>query len=347
MLVYHTYLTVIVPALIAFIITTIATRFLMDYFLGAGVVGDDNNKPKKIILPSSGGIAVSFGLIIGMMAYTFGGTFVYHPTISVSELLAAALSIILIAFVGFLDDINVSSRKVVTTDMKSVRKGLKQWQKPLLTVIGAIPLMAINAGISTVTLPLVGPVSFGLVYPIIILPLAVIFVSNSFNLLGGFDGLQSGMGLVASFGLLLYTTFFGSPIGALISALLFASLLAFIPFNIYKARIIPGDSFTYCVGGALVAIITTGNAEAFGLIIFIPWIIEFVLHARRKFKVTDLGILQKDGTMKPPYGKSIYSLTHVVMNMKKLKEYEVSAYLVTLEALFVLFAFGLKFAGLL
>ena len=347
MFAYHTYLTLIVPAIIAFIITTVATKFLMDYFLGAGIVGDDNNKPKKVMLPSSGGIAIAFGLIIGIMTYTFGGTFVYHPIISVSELLAAALSIILITFVGFLDDINVSSRKVTTTDMKSVRKGLKQWQKPLLTVIGAIPLMAINAGVSTINLPLIGPVAFGLIYPLVILPLAVIFVANAFNLLGGFDGLQSGMGLIASLGLLLYTTFFGSPIGALLSALLFASLLAFIPFNMYKARVIPGDSFTYCVGGAIVAIVTIGNAEAFGLIIFIPWIIEFVLHARRRFKVTDLGIPQKDGTMKPPYGKQIYSLTHLVMNIKKLKEYEVSAYLMSLETLFVLVGFALKFVGLL
>ena len=48
-----------------------------------------------------------------------------------------------------------------------------------------------------------------------------------------------------------------------------------------------------------------------------PWIIEFLLHLRRKFKVTDLGIRQKDGTFKAPYGRKIYSLTHLVMNIKE------------------------------
>ena len=86
-----------------------------------------------------------------------------------------------------------------------------------------------------------------------------------------------------------------------------------------------------------------GHAEGFGLIIFIPWIIEFLLHAKGKFNVTDLGVRQKDGTLKAPYGKRIYSLTHVVMNMKrKVKEREVTIILAAFEALFVIAALLLK-----
>ncbi|MGI0141409.1 MAG: hypothetical protein ACREBF_02025 [Candidatus Micrarchaeales archaeon] len=344
---YHTYLTVAIPAIIAFVVTYYASKFVIDYFYSAGIIDEDHNKAKILKLPSSGGVAVAFGLIIGMMTYIFGGTFLFTPLLNVSQLMAAALSIMLITFVGFLDDINVGKKSVVGTDLKRLKKGLKQWQKPLLTVIGAIPLMAINAGISTVAIPFFGVINLGILYPLIILPLAVIFVANAFNLLGGFDGLQSGMALVASFGLLLYTTFFGSYIGALLSAVLFASLLAFWPFNKYIARIIPGDSFTYCVGGALVVIMAIGNAEAFGLIIFIPWIVEFFLHLKGKFKVTDLGIRQKDGTFKSKYGDKIYSLTHWVMGMGKKTELNVSQTLIGVEAIFVIVAFGLHFVGLL
>ncbi|MDE1847019.1 MAG: hypothetical protein KGH52_03090 [Candidatus Micrarchaeota archaeon] len=347
MFAYHTYLTVIVPAVIAFIVTVVATKFAIEYFYGAGITDEDHNKQKMAILPSSGGVAVAFGLIIGMMTYIFGGSFAFQPILDVSQLMAAALSIMLITFVGFLDDINVGKKRTVGTDLKRYKRGLKQWQKPLLTVVGAIPLMAINAGISTVSIPFIGVVNFGLIYPILILPIAVIFVSNAFNLLGGFDGLQPGMALVASFGLLLYTTFFGTHIGALLSAVLFASLLAFWPFSKYAARIIPGDSFTYCIGGALVVIMSLGNAEAFGIIIFIPWLIEFFLHLRRRFHVTDLGIRQRDGTFAPPYGKKIYSLTHWVMNMGRLKEYQVSNLLILFETIFVVIAFGIQYLGLL
>ncbi len=344
---YHTFQTVIVPGAVAFIITLIGTRFLISYLYGAGVIAEDRNKKEKVILASSGGLALAMGIIVGILAYTFGGSFVFSPLLDISQLLAVALSIIMIALVGFLDDINVKGERVKSTDMMDIRQGLKQWQKPLLTILGALPMMAINAGTGAVDVPFIGLVNLGIIYPLIVLPLAIIFVSNSVNLLGGFDGLQPGMALVASIGLFIYSLLYGNYIGLFLSTLLLASLLAFIPFNIYKARIIPGDSFTYAVGATLVAIMAMGNAEAFGIILFIPWIIEFLLHLRRKFKVTDLGIRQKDGTFKAPYGRKIYSLTHLVMNIKRVKEYEVAIYLSALEAAFVLLAFGLKLAGAL
>ena len=344
---YHTFQTVIIPGIVAFLVSFIGTRFLISYLYGAGVVAEDRNKREKIIIASSGGLAVAMGIIVGILSYTFGGTFIFLPVLNTSNLLAVALSIILISMVGFLDDINVKKTRVKSTDIMDIRQGLKQWQKPLLTVLGALPIMAINAGISTIDLPFFGSVNFGIFYPLIILPLAVIFVSNSVNLLGGFDGLQPGMILVASLGMLVYSLVYGTYMGTFLSTLLLASTLAFMPFNAYKSRIIPGDSFTYAVGATLVAIMAMGNMEAFGIIIFIPWIIEFLLHARKKFKVTDLGIRQKDGTFKAPYGKHIYSLTHLIMNSSKSKEYQVTLYLCAIEASFVVLAFLLKFAGVL
>ena len=237
----------------------------------------------------------------------------------------------------------------MTTDLKDIRKGLEQWQKPLLTFLGALPLMAINAGVNYINIPLFGQIHLGLIYPLIIIPLAVIFVSNAFNLLGGFDGLQPGMGTIASMGLVIYSLVFGNYLGLFLSALLFASTLAFLPFNMYKARIIPGDSFTYLFGGSIAAITIMGNAEAFGIIIFMPWIIEFLLHLRRKFKVTDLGIRQRDGTFKAPYGSKIYSLTHLVMNYAKGKatEKQVTRYLMLVEFCFVVLALLLRAYGFL
>ena len=76
-----------------------------------------------------------------------------------------------------------------------------------------------------------------------------------------------------SAGLLIYSMLYGNAIGVLISAILVASLIGFLIFNKYPAKILPGDSLTYGVGGALVAIMVMGNAEIFGFIIFLPWLI--------------------------------------------------------------------------
>jgi UDP-N-acetylglucosamine--dolichyl-phosphate N-acetylglucosaminephosphotransferase len=343
---YHSFLTIILPAAFALFATIIATKFIMHYFYSAGIVAEDRNKDKIRRLPGSGGIAVAFGITVGILAYTFGASFLFNPTVSVPNILATALSIVLIASVGFIDDLNVKSKRVQVTGMKGINQGLKQWQKPLFTAIGALPLIAINAGVSSIHIPFIGLVNLGILYPLVVIPLMVVFVSNSYNLLGGFNGLEATTGLVAGIGFIIYSFIYGNSIGLFLSSVLVGSLIAFLIFNWYPARILPGDSFTYCVGGAIVAIIIMGNAEGFGLIIFMPWIIEFLLHLRKGFKVTDLGIRQKDGTLRAPYGKRIYSLTHFAMNIKrKVRERDVTIMLALLEVAFVVVALFLKMHG--
>jgi UDP-N-acetylglucosamine--dolichyl-phosphate N-acetylglucosaminephosphotransferase len=345
---YTTYLTIIVPALVSFVVTILSVYFVKSYFFESGIVSYDNNKKGKPIITASGGFAVACGFVIGILAYASGASFnLYIPTASLTVLFAVTLAVVLETIAGFLDDLNVKKVAVKTTDMMDIRKGLKQWQKPLFALFGAIPLIAINAGISTINLPIVGPVNFGLFYPLLILPLAVIFVTNAFNLVGGFDGIATGSGLVIFLGLLLYSLLYGSELGALISGVMVAALAAFAIFTFFPAKILPGDSLYFGMSAAFVAAIVVGNMEAFGIVLFLPYIIEFVLHLRKRFKVTDLGKLQKDGTMAPPYGKKIYSWCHLFMNLKRAKEWEVSLYMWITEALFVLLAFSMHWMHLL
>ena len=342
---YSTYLTLLVPAIIAFIITVIATLFLINYMRESGITSLDHYKKNKPRIPGGGGVALAFGFTVGMLVYIFGGSFgLYIPVADYTYLFATVLAVLLISFGGFLDDLNVHPVKTKSTGMMDYRKGLKQWQKPLLTLIGAIPLMAVNAGISIVHIPLIGAVNFGVFYPLLIIPLAILYASNAFNLLGGFDGLSAGSAVIVSLALLIYSLSFGTYSGTLVSALLLSSSLAFLIFNIYPAKIHPGDSFTYAIGAGFIAAIVIGNMEAFGFIIFLPWLIEFLLHLRRKFDVTDLGKMRSDGTMEPPYGKKIYSWAHLIMNMKRCKEWEVSLYMWLIEIGFVLLAFGIVLA---
>ncbi len=339
----HTYLTIIVPAIVAFLVALAATRFLMGYMYESGVTTPDHNKKGKPTLPSGVGLAAAIGFVIGALVYVFGASFaLYIPVASLEYLLATLLAVMLISIVGLLDDINVKRSLTESTGMMDTRKGLKQWYKPLLTFMGAIPLMAINAGVSTVEIPFIGFVNFGIFYPLVIIPLAVIFAANAFNLLGGFDGILTGTGTVLVFGMVVYSLFFGTYIGLLLSALLLAVLIVMLVFNLYPARMVPGDSFAYFAGTGIVASMILGNMEAFGVIISIPFIIEFLLHASRKFNVTDLGKLKPDGTMQPPYGKRIYSWCHLIMNMKRCREWEVSLYMWIIEAAFVVLALGLK-----
>lgn len=345
---YHTYLTLIVPVALTFIATFIAIRFLMPVMASSGVTATDYNKKNRPILPSGLGTALSFGFSIGILSYIFGASFNLYPsTIPTQDLFAAVVSLLLITLVGFLDDVNTRRVAVRTTGMMDTRVGLKQWQKPLLTLIGAVPLIAINAGVSVLNVPILGHVALGILYPLILIPLAVIFSANAFNLLGGFNGISTSSGIIVALGFLLYSVLYGSTVGALLSGVMLAALIGFAFFDGYPAKIIPGDSYTYAVGAGFVITMIIGNMETFGIIIFMPWIIEFLLHLKGRFDVTDLGKLQKNGTFLAPYGKKIYSWTHVIMNLKPMKEWEVTAYMTGITLIFVILGFGLKAFGLL
>jgi UDP-N-acetylglucosamine--dolichyl-phosphate N-acetylglucosaminephosphotransferase len=327
--------------LITFVFTFGAIWFLMPYMLGAGITAIDMNKKNRPVLPCGMGTALSFGITIGLLAYTFGASFgLYIPVAPREDLFGAMLSLLLITGVGFIDDINVRDTAGKSTGMMSTRIGLKQWQKPILTLVGAVPLIAINAGISIVSIPFIGMVNFGIVYPLIIIPLAVVFAADAFNLLGGFNGISTASGIIVSAGMLIYSIFFGTYTGALLSGVLTAALFAFAYFDNYPAKIIPGDGYTYGVGAAIVIAAILGNMEFFAIVAFMPWFIEFLLHLMGRFDITDLGKRRSDGTFAAPYGKKVYSWTHIIMNTKRCKEWEVSAYMALITLAFVIAAFA-------
>ena len=340
---YHTFITIAIPMLITFVFTFGAIWFLMPYMLGAGITAVDMNKRGKPVLPCGMGTALSFGMAIGLLSYTFGASFgIYSPVAPLDDLFGAMLSMLLITGVGFIDDINVRASAGKATGIVSKRIGLKQWQKPILTLVGAIPLIAINAGISIIAIPFVGSVNFGIAYPLLIIPLAVVFAADAFNLLGGFNSISTASGLVVSVGMLVYSIFFGTYIGALLSGVLTAAMVAFAFFDNYPAKIIPGDGYTYGVGAAIVIAAILGNMEFFALVAFAPWLIEFLLHLKGGFDITDLGRRRSDGTFAAPYGKKVYSWTHLIMNAKHCKEWEVSAYMALITLAFVLSAFAVR-----
>ena len=119
----------------------------------------------------------------------------------------------------------------------------------------------------------------------------------------------------------------------------FASLLGFIKYNLYPAKILPGDSLTYLLGSIVASGVVVGNMEKVGVIVLLPFIIEFFLKARVRFKASCLGKLRKDGRLNPPYGKKIYSITHIIMNLRPLTEMQVTIIMILIIALFSLIPF--------
>lgn len=330
-------ITIIISSIVAFLTTLIITPAIIRFFSQIGIVGIDQHKKEKPILPSSGGICVALGILSGLLSFIGLETFVVgNSSRTVTSLLAIISSVLIVTLIGLFDDLNITSRKVKVKGIKEIRIGLSQWMKPLLTLPAAIPLMVISAGSSQIVLPIIGLIDVGILYPLLFIPVGIVGASNAVNLLGGFNGLEAGMGIIYMIGLGTFAVLTNNQVAILfiVSA---AALLAFIKFNWYPAKILPGDSLTYLLGSLLAAGIITGNMERLGIIFMAPFFIEFILKLRSGLKASSLGTLRKDGTIENMYGKSVYSITHVVINYMKVNERQITMIFIFAEIMIVLF----------
>lgn len=317
-----TLLILALSLLSSFLSTFFLTPIVARELVRVGIVGRDMQKRKKTVLAEMGGLSIVGGIVAGF-AFAIALAKNSYP---LDAILAAFSCILVVAIVGIIDDLFQ----------------LPQIVKALLPVLGALPLIALREGVRTVSLPIVGSVDLGLLYPLVLIPLGITGASNATNILAGLNGLEAGLGLVMhsavlAVSILVLPAHPSAIYSAVISAILAGSLLAFLWFNKFPARTFPGDVGTLVIGGALGASVILGNLERVGLILVLPYFAELFLKALTKFKGTSFGKLRPDGTLAPPKGFP-QSLTHVVMGIGRFKEGTVVAILVGIEAIFAAIA---------
>ena len=315
---------------ISFFIVWFLTPWFIRYLTRIGLLVKDQHKDGKPLIPISGGLPVLAGVFFGVMFAIFIQTFYYHSTDRLIDLLAFTSSLFAITLVGFFDDLLIRKDKEESS-------GLKQWQKPLLTAIAAVPLMVINAGETVLAVPFFGSLDVGLLYPLVLIPLGVIGASNMVNMLAGYNGLEAGLGIIYLGNLSVYAYMHGSEVAALIGAISCAALFAFLLFNWVPAKIFPGDSLTYLLGAVLASMAIIGNIEMAALLVSFPFFIEGVLKLRGRLKKQSYGMYYKDGKIKSLYEK-VYSIPHFFPIDGKFTEKQV--------VVFVYFI-GLLFSGLI
>ena len=329
----------IIPAIISAIVTFFITPYTIKYFRFIGLTTTDVHKRNKPLVPSSAGVPLVAGIMTGLLVYVFLSVFIWKQNTQLVSLFASMVSILIIMFSGFIDDLNTKQVKVV--GYIEGKRGLKAWQKPLLTLPAAFPLMAIMAGSTSMNLPLIGTVNFGIFYPLIIVPIGVVGASNMINMLGGYNFLEGGMGLIYTFSLGLFAYLHGNFIASIIFLTTFGALCGIARYNFYPAKILPGDSLTYSLGAIVAVGAIIGNMEKAVIITMLPFIIQGILKFYSRFKLgyfaSDLGILQKDGKIKSKY-KNIYSWTHLLMKLN-LTEKQIVLTMIGIQIVFAIIPF--------
>lgn len=316
----------------SFLATYLLTPQLISFMEAASIVGVDVMKADKPKVADMGGPAVVGGLLGGVFLYIGLRIFLSGSFPGLIYILASLSTTLIITLIGIFDVLTslTPMREGINGFEMMKRRGLPPWLYFLIPLPAAVPLTAVNAGVSHMTLPLVGRVELGLLYPLLLIPLAVLCCSNATNFLAGFNGLEAGMGAVLHISLGLYALLNGREAAALLSLTFAATLIAFLRYNWYPARIFPGD-LNYTIGAVAASTTIIGNMERFAILCFTPWIIEALLKATSAFKAESYGILQPDGTLR--YEGEVRSLTHIFMRSGHFVEWEVSLILIVLEAI--------------
>ena len=296
--------------IIGFLLTFIAIPFWIRKAKQAGLIWEDMNKPgypKNVA--GSGGIVVVIAFIIGVLYYIAIRTFIIKDSNSVNLHIFALLSVVLIlSIVGIIDDL-----------LGWKNKGLSKRTRILLAFIAAIPLVVINAGTSTMNFPFLGPVNFGILYPLLLIPLGIAGATTTYNFLAGYNGLETGQGILI-LGFLSYVAYIsGYAWLTLIGLTMVFALLGFWFYNKYPAKVFPGDSLTWTIGALIAGMAILGHFQRIAVFVFIPYIIETGLKLRGKLEKQSLAKPNKDRSLEMPY-KKIYGLEHLAIYiLKKIK----------------------------
>ncbi len=259
-----------------------------------GLTGKDMNKHNKPLVAELGGAVIFLGFSFGVFGAIFLSTYLGIVPVNLSVLFAGFSTIAMMAFIGVIDDVI------------GWKKGIRQWQHALFPVVAALPLMAIAAGETTMALPIFGTVNLGIIYSLIIIPLGVTGASNAFNMLAGFNGLETGQGILLTLTLTIIALITGQYTAAVLGIAMIGALIAFLSVNWFPAKMFGGDSLTLMVGANLAVMSIIGNMETYGAMLIGLFVIEFIIKARHRFKSECFGVPNKNGTLNAnPKGGSI------------------------------------------
>lgn len=256
--------TLIYPVIIAFlihiVILPISIPLLKKLNFGQ-YIRDDGPEAhlKKQGTPTMGGIIIIISLVIASLFFVGS-----HPRI-----LPILFATIGFGFIGFLDDYI----KVVKKRSLGLRALQKIALQILVTAIFGLLLYNMTDVGTSIMIPFMGKqMDLGLIfYPFLFL--VMIGTTNSVNLTDGLDGLASGVTvLVATF---FAVVSWGEQSGIEpITAAAVGSLLGFLLFNAYPARVFMGDTGSLALGGFVAATAFVLKMPLFLLIVGLIYVIE-------------------------------------------------------------------------
>ena len=260
-------ISLVVVFIVSLLISTIGTKLLIPFLkqkqFGQFIreEGPEAHK-KKAGTPTMGGVMIVLGIVAGLAYAIFTNG-------NAADTFAIIFTMLVFGAIGFLDDFEKIAKKN--------NLGLTAKQKILLQVLLSLGIgiyMILGGNGTDVLIPFVNIyVNFGLLFmPFVIL--TEVAMSNGVNLSDGLDGLASSVTLVVA--ILLAVVGYTHDVYILtVSGLAIAgSLIGFLVFNKYPAKIFMGDTGSMALGGVLSAIAIVSKTEFLLPIAGIIYVVE-------------------------------------------------------------------------
>ena len=299
-------------------ITVVLARFLSVKFKEMGITGVDVHKPDKPVTAEMGGLAILIGVAAGSSFF-----FELEPGFSF-VFLARLLTILLVGMVGVVDDL----------------VSIRQRYKPFVVAAMTIPLIIALSGRTEVYFPLIGSIPFGILYPLLVVPLGITTSANLSNMLAGFNGLEAGCAAIGIGTLTLLSATEKEYVGLAIGSLFLAGYLGFLILNWYPAKIFPGDVGTLMAGAAIATIGLISGLVFAAVVVSIPAALDFTLKmlSRNPFSARAIHgntSVAADGILNPP---SYAALSHVFMRVTSMTERTLVKSLLLMEGVYAILA---------
>lgn len=256
-----TLLLVLFAATLVALLLTAAVRFIALRFDWLDQPGTGRVHAKPV--PRIGGLAMFAAFTVTLLAAIWLLEDLTFDTKFLGLLVGAAL----ITLVMFIDDI----------------RGLPPLPKFIAQIAAAGVAIAFGIFIEFIRDPFGGSVSFPdwlatamaghIHFPywlsIIVTLFWVVGMMNAINFVDGYDGLAGGLSFIGAGVLFLLSMSLAQFSIAFLPLILAGAVLGFLPFNVFRARIIMGDSGSHFLGFALATIAIIGGAKvATTLLIF-------------------------------------------------------------------------------
>lgn len=174
-------------------------------------------------VPTMGGIAIVGGMVVSL--------FLWFPFSNSIGQVCFFFSIAVLFGLGIMDDLK---------DLPAKYKFMIQLALALMIALSGIRITSLDGLFGLYELPL------SLQYTLTIL--ALVGITNAFNLIDGIDGLAGGLGFMSLITLGIFLTMSGDSNTALIAFALAGGVLAFLYFNFNPARIFMGDTGSLVLG---------------------------------------------------------------------------------------------------